>query len=339
MVLISPQGRRSRTGALSATSLAVLVLLFVFVSACNAWTTPHHHPSHHWYLHSSSAARSSTGLFSEADETEATAMTATTAAKATPTPPQRLSLLDAAASITQESCPLLGVKSLGVDYGLVRTGLAVTVGYEPIPLAILQQPDLSQNWNASTVASQVLNYARSQQVHRIIVGLPLHKNGTVAAQTNLTLAFGYCLTVASLQTLGPAVPVHFFDERYTSKEAAARARSKNPQQYNNNNNGALYGTLDADAACIILENYYQDNGVGAHALELPEPVREECLRMFERQQEEQDRLRRQVQEDREAKVQRRKEAIARALKEERANDAANGGEGSSKKKKKKKRKK
>jgi hypothetical protein len=39
-------------------------------------------------------------------------------------------LIDAAASLTQDSCRLLGMKSVGVDYGLSRTGIAVTVGFE-----------------------------------------------------------------------------------------------------------------------------------------------------------------------------------------------------------------
>lgn len=233
--------------------------------------------------------------------------------------------------MTQDACPLLGVKSLGVDYGLVRTGLALTVGYEPVPLAILQETDLSKPWNTTAVCVKVMEYATSQQVHRIVVGLPLHKNGTVAEQTNLTLAFGYELTAAALQTLGPGVPVHFFDERYTSKEAAARAHSRNP------GNG-LYGTLDADAACIILENYYEDNAVGAHELQLPEEVRNRCLQHFERQRQERDQERRRIQQEREARVKRRKVAIARALEEERAAGTITGGGRKRKKKKKKRRK-
>ena len=249
-------------------------------------------------------------------------------------PAQSVSLLDVAASITQESCPLLGVKSLGVDYGLVRTGLAVTVGYEPIPLVILQGiPDGATTWNATDVCAGVMEYAVSQQVQRIIVGLPLHKNGTIAGQTNVTLKFGAELTAMALRTLGPRVPVLFFDERYTSKEAEARAHSRNPGQ------GSLYGTLDAEAACIILENYYQDGGLGAHVLELPVDVRDECLRQFQLRQQEQERLRRQIQEERESRVQRRKDAMARALEEERIrsqSDEPTDSRGRKAKKKKKK---
>jgi RNase H-fold protein (predicted Holliday junction resolvase) len=131
-------------------------------------------------------------------------------------------MLHAAAAVTQESCQLLSIKSVGVDYGLVRTGVAVTVGYDPKPLAILT--DL----NATRVSQQVVRYCRSEQASRVIVGLPLHKNGTVAEQTNLTLNFSQELAKHVLRELGPGVPVLLWDERYTSKEAAARAHSQDP---------------------------------------------------------------------------------------------------------------
>ena len=77
-------------------------------------------------------------------------------------------LLDAAASLTQESCSLLGVKSIGVDYGVVRTGVAVTVGYDPKPLAILA--DL----NTTQVCQQVVRTCQSERANQVVVGLPLH---------------------------------------------------------------------------------------------------------------------------------------------------------------------
>ena len=88
-------------------------------------------------------------------------------------------LVQAAASVTQESSKLLGVKSIGVDYGLVRTGVAVTVGYQPKPLAILS------GLNNTQVCEKVVEICLAEQTNRLIVGLPLHKNGTEAEQTNI----------------------------------------------------------------------------------------------------------------------------------------------------------
>jgi len=235
-----------------------------------------------------------------------------------------LSLLDVAASVTQESCLLLGVKSLGVDYGLVRTGLAVTVGYEPKALAIIDTSTLVVNNNSNTtttttmqqqfVCEQIIRYASTENVQRIIVGLPLHKNGTVAEQTNLTLAFGRNLQRHVVSQFGRTVPMVFFDERYTSKAAAARAQH-NPAISSHTTADAaasLYGTLDADAACILLESYYSENGVGAHEYKLlTDDEFAECLAVYKERQFVLQRNRQAVLEEREPKLRRRKESIAR----------------------------
>jgi putative Holliday junction resolvase len=240
--------------------------------------------------------------------------------------PSAPSLIDAASAVTQGSCRLLGVKSIGVDYGLVRTGLASTVGYNPSPIGILT--DL----NNTQVSQSVIRYARAEQASRIIVGLPLHKNGTVAEQTNITIVFGEELARNVLEQLGPNVPVLWWDERYTSKEAAARAHSRNPHS-------SLYGTLDADAACIILENYYEDNGEDAQEVELAPEVREQCILRWKVGKQSIDDALRASQDKRNSNVLRRKEAIAqeRAMEKEMAENGTDDDSSPKKKKKKKKR--
>lgn len=227
-------------------------------------------------------------------------------------------VVDAAAALTQDSSPLLGVKSLGIDYGLSRTGVAVTVGYNPQPLAILDSDN-------RTLFDEILQFAKMEQVSRVVVGLPLHKNGTIAEQTNLTVAFASELAQRLLPFVGDQVLLHLWDERYTSKEAAARAHAKDPHR-------ALYGTLDADAACIILEHYYQDGGVGAHTVEIPEDVRTELLDKWNERKRQDDTTKQALLDEREARIQRRKDAIAR---DQQA--AASSSDQETRKKKKKKR--
>ena len=233
------------------------------------------------------------------------------------------SLLDAFAGLTQASCQLLGVKSIGVDYGLVRTGVAKTAGYQP------QAVDILVDLNATQVAEYVVRLAELEGASKIILGLPLHKNGTIAEQTNLTLAFGQVLAQATMKKLGPKVLVELWDERYTSKEAAARAHSRNPHQ-------TLYGTLDAEAACIILEQYYNDNGRDAQIVEIEdERIHQTCLDTY-LQQQEIDRNRKQSYlDERERLLRRRKEAILRDQ-QQTIDEAAFEGGGKKKKKKKKK---
>jgi putative Holliday junction resolvase len=240
--------------------------------------------------------------------------------------PSAPSLIDAASAVTQGSCRLLGVKSIGVDYGLVRTGVAATVGYEPQPIAILS--DL----NNTQVSQQVIRYARAERASRIVVGLPTHKNGTVAEQTNITIVFGEELARNVLEQLGPNVPVLWWDERYTSKMASARAKSIDPYS-------TLYGTLDADAACIILENYYEDNGEDAQEVELPPDVREQCILRWKVGKQSEDDALQALQDKRNSNILRRKERIAqeRKMEQEMAENGTVDDSPSKKKKKKKKR--
>lgn len=230
------------------------------------------------------------------------------------------SLLARFAGLTQSSCKLLGVRSIGVDYGLIRTGVAKTAGYQPTAIEILT------DMNATAVATHVVRFAQLEGASKIILGLPLHKNGTVAEQTNLTLAFGQVLAQSALKTLGPDVSVEVWDERYTSKEAAARAHARNPHQ-------TLYGMLDAEAACIILEQYYNDNGQDAQIIQvLDDQVRADCLQAFQRQQAKELAQRQSHQDERERLLQRRREAIQR---DQQANVAPSGTASSGGKKKKK----
>ena len=130
-----------------------------------------------------------------------------------------IEVLQAAASITRESYRLLGVKSVGIDYGLKRTGIATTVGYNPKPLTILSGS------NSSALCEQLVDICRIEQAKQVVVGLPLHKNGTEAEQTNLTRIFAVELANKVFSEFGPGCPVLLWDERYTSKEAAARVHS------------------------------------------------------------------------------------------------------------------
>jgi len=244
-------------------------------------------------------------------------------------------ILDAAAELTTTTSSLLGVKSIGVDYGLVRTGLAVTVGYDPKPLAILS--DL----NNTELSQRIIKLAQFEEASQIIVGLPFHKNGTEAEQTIVTREFANHLKCAAYAHFGPnAMPIYLWDERYTSKEAAARIRAVNPR-------ANIYKELDADAACIILEYYYNDNGLGAQLAELPDnpDIRDVVHQAWLLKKEEEEKIYRQLTERRMADTKETKRAMmerARLFDEKLAKERGDSVDSTSsgkKKKKKKKRKK
>lgn len=240
-------------------------------------------------------------------------------------------LLSVASASTLKSCKLIGTKSIGVDYGLARTGVAVSIGYEPQPITILSKLNVTQT------CSKILQYCKSENAHQIIVGLPLHKNGTEALQTTLTRNFAQTLACCALAQCGPdkSPSIYLWDERYTSKEAAARLLNKNAHQN-------LYKQLDADAACIILENYYDENGKGAQIVTVNENMKEICLQAWniQQQEDEQRKLQEATMRKESSRGQRRQEAMERAhkLEESMARDGTLKPTTRKKKKKKRKRK-
>lgn len=174
-------------------------------------------------------------------------------------------------------------------------------------------------------------------MERIVLGLPYHTNGTESEQTRVTREFagGLVRAVGARFGVGEGkVPIYLWDERYTSKEADARAKSVDP-------NVDTYKQLDAEAACIILEYYYGDGGLEAEEVELPEEdgVREEVKRAWVKGREERER-------ERVARVQKRENCLnarqlamdrSKVLEEKLATE--NGNFMSTKKKKKKKKRK
>ena len=245
------------------------------------------------------------------------------------------SLLESAlASHARQSSPLLGTKSIGIDYGGVRTGLAATIGYDFRPLRIVS--DL----NNTDLCAEVVATVRSENAQRVVVGLPLHKNGTESERSNITRCFAEELSAAVLSNFGPDFGgVHMWDERYTSKEAKARIMSTARGRGGVLSADDLDGTIDADAACLILEHYYQNSGEGAEFVVVPDGyVRDKCLESWELVKKKQSQAKDETIRKREEALNARKLMMNR-VKEMEAAASDDDGNGKRKKTKKKKRKK
>lgn len=244
-------------------------------------------------------------------------------------------IIQAAADMTTSSSSVLGIKSIGVDYGLVRTGIAVSNGYNPLPLSILSHQNNTQ------LNNKIIRYVEIENANQIVMGLPFHKNGTEANQTIITRNFASQLNCAVCAHFGyDKIPIYLWDERYTSKEAEARIRAVNPRA------GLLYKDLDADSASIILEYYYGDNGLGAELVTLPdndeikEVVHQAWLMRKEEQRKEMQLLKEQRMNAGNAKQQLIEKArlLDEKLAKERGENSTGGGKKKGKKKKKKKKK-
>ena len=229
----------------------------------------------------------------------------------------------------------MGIKSIGIDYGGVRTGLAATIGYDFRPLRIVS--DL----NNTDLCQEVIARAKSESAERIVVGLPLHKNGTESERSNITRCFAAELSASVLSSFGPDYDgVYLWDERYTSKEAKARIMSTAKGRGSIRSADDLDGTIDADAACLILEHYYQNSGVGAELVKVPEGyVRDKCLEAWDIEQQRQEQAKEDTKRKREEALNARQLMMNRVKEMEAAAAAAGGGDGAGNKKRKKKKKK
>lgn len=98
---------------------------------------------------------------------------------------------------------------LGVDYGHVRIGLAVTdpdrILASPLQTYTVRDPQLD--------ASAFQQIARGEGVAGIVVGLPLHTGGEEGAKAQEARAFGRWLGSVT------GLPVVFWDERFTTAYA------------------------------------------------------------------------------------------------------------------------
>jgi putative Holliday junction resolvase len=98
---------------------------------------------------------------------------------------------------------------LGVDYGSVRVGLAVSDADQRIasPLATYQRrdPEHDASWFRALVAEE--------QIGQIVIGLPVHLDGREGHKAAEARAFGRWLGDVS------GLPVVFWDERFTTVEA------------------------------------------------------------------------------------------------------------------------
>ena len=227
------------------------------------------------------------------------------------------------------------LRSIGVDYGLIRTGVAIsTGGYHPRPLAILS------NLNATELSTTIVNYVISEQATNIVLGLPLHKDGSDSEQSNITREFGQFLLQEVRKRCGTNISITLWDERYTSKEAASRIQAEAIARKSRIPSASdLETELDADAACIILEDYYKELGEDGELIVLEnEAVERECAEIYVRNMELQEERRRSMMEEREKGRNARQEMIARAkaLEESANNDGLNQQKKKKKKKKKKK---
>ena len=99
---------------------------------------------------------------------------------------------------------------LGLDYGRRRIGVAVSTPEQSLAVPL-------ETWERSGDDIQDARHLEAliadQEVVALIVGLPLHADGTISELSQEARAFGAWVREAT------GKPVAFWDERYTTRQA------------------------------------------------------------------------------------------------------------------------
>lgn len=130
---------------------------------------------------------------------------------------------------------------IAFDFGQRRIGVAVgqQVTYSASPLDVVSNGENGPDWQ------QITKLIKEWRPDRLIVGMPMHADGTPSAISEIVDAF--------IGQLGRfELPVESVDERYTSVEAEALLKSQRAE--------GLRGriskkTIDSVAATIIAERW------------------------------------------------------------------------------------
>ncbi|HEX6146293.1 MAG TPA: Holliday junction resolvase RuvX [Acidimicrobiia bacterium] len=131
-------------------------------------------------------------------------------------------------------------RSLGIDYGTKRVGLALSdpLGLTARPLAVVPR---------SNIVEEVVSLVKDQEVGTIVVGLPTGlggDEGTSAVEAR---------KLADELANATGVDVVLRDERYTSRMAESALLESGMKRRRRRE------SVDKVAAAIILQDYLDDN--------------------------------------------------------------------------------
>lgn len=128
---------------------------------------------------------------------------------------------------------------LAIDYGIKRTGIAVTDELQIIASGLTTV-------DSRELLSFLKNYFAKEQVAKVLVGEPKQMNGQPSESAPLVDAF-----VARFEKEFPLIPVERVDERFTSKMAFQTMIDSGLKKKQRQNKGLI----DEIAATILLQDY------------------------------------------------------------------------------------
>ena len=131
------------------------------------------------------------------------------------------------------------MKTLAIDYGDARTGVAVS----DLTGSIVGFTTVIHSWNRGKTLAELVRLVKEQHAERIVMGFPRNMDGSEGPRAALYRDFAAKLS----ERLG--IEVKLWDERRTTVEA------HNILSAHNYHGKKRKNTVDAVAAGLILEGY------------------------------------------------------------------------------------
>ncbi len=128
---------------------------------------------------------------------------------------------------------------LAIDYGIKRTGLAVTDEMQMIAFGLTTIP-------SETTIAFLKDYFSKEKVNTVIIGEPKQMDGTPSQSSEIINEF-----VSKFQKQFPTIIVERVDERFTSKMAFQTMIDSGLKKKQRQNKGLI----DEIAATIMLQDY------------------------------------------------------------------------------------
>lgn len=131
------------------------------------------------------------------------------------------------------------MRILGIDYGEVRTGIAVSdlMGWTAQAVGTVHERDPEK------VADAVLEHIKTLNAEKIVIGLPKNMDGTEGFRTEATYKF------ADILKSKTSLPIEFWDERLSTVAATRTLNETNVRGKKRKN------VIDTVAATYILQGY------------------------------------------------------------------------------------
>ena len=132
-------------------------------------------------------------------------------------------------------------RKLGIDYGVARTGIAIT---DELGITAQGLETINSNGNDKIILKRIAELLEIYQIDTFVIGNPLNMDGSDSKRTEETKAF-----VHKLKSRFNNVQIILVDERLTT------AQAHKTMNFLNINNKKKKSVVDTISAVYILESY------------------------------------------------------------------------------------